>query len=86
MKLHDLCRYYTGLLETTNFPNTDYRAEKLKAKFQKHDIGNKISFSSFEQGSGKYSSQLVFSNAIETVEAIRLAYKLGLKTVYLMLL
>ncbi len=61
MKLHDLCRYYTGLLETTNFPNTDYRAEKMNAKLQKHDIGNKISFTSFEQGSGKYSSQLVLA-------------------------
>ena len=49
----------------------------MKEKLQKHDIGSKISFKSFEKGKGKYSSQLIYSNSIETADAVKMAYKLG---------
>ena len=77
MKLSDICRYYIGLLDTTDFANPEYRAEKLKAKLQKHEIGEQLSFTTFQIGDGQYSSQLVFSNSIKTSDAVRLAYKLG---------
>ena len=77
MKLSDALQYYVGLMNATEYQCPDYRAEKVIAKLLKHDIGSKISFTSFEKGKGKYSSQLIFSNAIETADAVKLAYKLG---------
>ena len=77
MKLSSALRYYVGFMSATKDPCPDYRAEKIKQKLQNHDIGNKISFTSFKIGKGKFSSQLVFSNALETSDAVKLAYKLG---------
>ena len=77
MKLGDALRYYVGLMNETEYQRPHHRAEKEKEKPQKHDIGSKISFTSFEKGKGKYSSQLIFSNAIQTADAVKMAYKLG---------
>ena len=77
MKLSDALRYYVGFMSATKYPCPDYRAEKVKQKLQKHDIGSKISFRSFDIGKGKFSSQLILSNALETSDAVKLAYKLG---------
>ena len=74
MKLSDLCKYYSGVLEGTKFPNSHYRSEKLRAKFQKHEIGTKISFTSDK---GEPSSVLVYSNSLATSDAIKHAFKLG---------
>ena len=64
-------------MSATKYPCPDYRAKKMKQKLQKHDTGSKISFTSFDIGKGKFSSQLIFSNALETSDAVKLAYKLG---------
>ena len=77
MKLSDALQYYVGFMRATKYPCPDYRAEKVKQKLQNHDISRKISFTSFEISKGKFFSQLIFSNALDTRDAVKLAYKLG---------
>lgn len=77
MKFNEISRYYVALLERTDFPHPEYRGEKLKAKLLKHELGKKTGFASTEKTKGKFSSQIIFSNAIGQADAIRMAYKLG---------
>ena len=76
VRLSDLCEHYINTLQTTDFENPEYRADKLKRKLEKHDLGKRICFVSFEN-TGKYTSQLIYSQSIKTAEAIQMAYKLG---------
>ena len=77
MKLSGLCRFYISLLERTNFPNSNYRAEKMKAKLKNSSLGELISFAALDKDRGRYTSQLVYSKALTVADAIKLAYKLG---------
>jgi len=40
MKLGDALRYYVGLMNETEYQRPHHRAEKVKEKPQKHDIGS----------------------------------------------
>ena len=80
IKLCDLREHYVKELEQTEFANSNYRAEKLRNKLQKHpSIGKNVSFTSFHENdtSGKFKSQLLFSNAIDVESAVKRAYELG---------
>ena len=74
VKLADMRKYYTELLNDTIYPNPYYRANKLKSKLMKHEIGSKLSFTNFERddNNNKYSPVLLFSNSVEKAEAINL--------------
>lgn len=49
----------------------------MKEKLLKHEPRKKITFTSLEKTKGKFSSQIIFRNAIGQAGAIRMAYKLG---------
>ena len=64
------------MLVDTDVASPEYRAEKLKAKIIKHELGQKIYSTSYEDH-GKFTSQLVFSNSLKVQDAVKLAYTLG---------
>ena len=74
VKLSDTSRYYVTLLEKSDFPNAEYKSEKLKHKLLKHELGGKIAFISLNKRKGKFSLQLIFSTVISQAQAITTAY------------
>ena len=83
IRLDDLREEYIRELNQTSYPNPNYRAEKLKAKLEKHDcIGEEIGIASvmdntLSSSQGKCTSQIIFCKSMDIEGAIKLAYILG---------
>ena len=83
IRLDDLREQYIRELNQTSYPNPNYRAEKLKAKLEKHDcIGGEIGFASvmdntLSASQGKCTSQIIFCKSMDIEGAIKLAYILA---------
>lgn len=75
LKLVELLKMYTTALDETNFPNAEYRGEKLKAKLQS-TYGEQITFCQIEQ-KGQYKSQLIYSSSMKLEKAVQSAFILG---------
>ena len=77
LKLSDLLKVYIEALQTTNFPNSQYRGEKLKNKIKKTPTySDNIGFCSLDEP-GQYHSYLVYNSQTELEHAIRFSYRLG---------
>ena len=70
-------------LESTDFPNPDYRSEKLKDRLQNHEIHSLIAFVKVNPGNkGCISFNLVYNANVFVGDAVTYAYKLGSKDKY----
>jgi len=77
VKLSELCDMYIAHLQETNFPNSNYRSEKLKKKLEKCEkYEGLLGFCSIRD---RFSTDLVFSRKMELSDAIRRSYQLGLR-------
>jgi hypothetical protein len=74
-KLSGLCQIYISRLEDTEFPNADYRGEKLKVKLEKY-YGDKLSFTPLDSND-KFRTLLVYSSQIDVGTAVKCSYELG---------
>ena len=70
---------YVKELDKNGFPSPDYRSENLKAKLEKHEIGDLIEFTKVNQFDYKNCIilTLVYSAGINRADAVAHAYKLG---------
>ena len=61
------------------FPSPDYRSENLKAKLEKHEIGELIEFTKVNPGDYKNCIMLtlIYSASINPADAVAHAYELG---------
>ena len=74
VKLADLVQIYISSLQETNYPNANYRGEKLKLKLEKHEkYYNKVSFCCL----GTFKSYILYSNDIDMHRAMKYSYELG---------
>ena len=70
---------YVEELEKTEFPNREYRKEKLKAKIEKHTVySEKINIICLSNNS-KLKSYLVYNKDTTVEQAVNTAYSLGIK-------
>ena len=77
MKLSDLTKIFIGSLEHSDFPNPDFRSEKLKIKLEKHEYyQSMLAFCSLSS-KGKMQSYIVYRSDIELSSAVATAYELG---------
>ena len=77
MLLSQLRTMYVKELTNTDFPNEDYRADKLKRKLQNHpEMGPKLGFTLVKSKTGPFSAQAVFDNSISVSRAICKTYEL----------
>ena len=77
MKLTDLREIYIQSLNNSNFPNEDYRGEKLKHKIEKHPLFSKhVSFLRLDNNS-QYHSLLIYNANTSIAQALGKAYILG---------
>ena len=80
VELRALRLLYVKELGKNGFPSPDYRSENLKAKLEKHEIGELIEFiTKVNQGDYKNCIMLtlVYSAGINRADAVAHAYKLG---------
>ena len=70
---------YVKELDKDGFPSPDYRSENLKAKLEKHEIGELIKFTKVNPGDYKNCIMLtlVCSASINRADAVAHPYKLG---------
>ena len=77
MKLSDLCEMYVSALEKTTHSKPDYKAGKLKKKWEKSGTkGQKLPFCSLNS-EGKCKSHIVYNSDVSTDRCVTLAYELG---------
>ena len=74
IKLTDLVHLYVNVFGSTDFPNPNYRSEKLKDKLQSKD-GNQINFCKIET-KGRFVSLLVYNARMKIEIAIENAFQL----------
>ena len=80
LKLSELREQYVSCLEKTNFPNPEYRAEKLKSKIEKYkDYQGIIGFTHSENNelTGKLQSCLIYNGMIKLDCAVTHAFQSG---------
>lgn len=79
VELRALRLLYVKELDKNGFPSPDYRSENLKAKLEKHEIGELIEFTKVNPGDYKNCIMLtlVYSTGINRADAVAHAYKLG---------
>ena len=79
VELRALRLLYVKELDKNGFPSPDYRRENLKAKVEKHEIGELIEFMKVNPGDYKNCIMLtlVYSAGINRADAVAHAYKLG---------
>ena len=83
VELSSLRLLYIQELESTDFPNPDYRSEKLKDRLQNHEIHSLITFAKVNPGNkGCISFNLVYNANLSVGDAVTYAYKLGSKDKY----
>lgn len=76
--LCSLRQLYIETLESTPFPNQNFRSEKLKRKLEQHTISGKIKFTKAKANDkGCLSYNIIFGADISLEDAIAEAYKLG---------
>lgn len=76
VKLTELCKIYISHLHETEFPNPNYRCEKLKKKLENCErYKGLLGFCPILEN---FNTYLVFSRKIELSDAIRRSYQLGL--------
>ena len=74
MRLTELRDIYTLHLKDTEFPNDDYRCEKLRKKIEKHKcLAEEVTFLKLED-STQFQTYLVFSSKITVSQAVEHAY------------
>ena len=77
MKLTDLRNIYVSQLEVTEFPNQDYRNEKLKKKIEQDKMfSSSLGFVRLEECS-KFQPYLVYNTKTYLSSAVKFAYSLG---------
>ena len=77
VKLTYLQNLYVHELNFTDFPNEDYRCEKLKRKIENdQNLSQQVSFVKLDDSS-KCQGYLIYSKQMELSEAIVHAYSLG---------
>ena len=74
-KMTDLLQLYVSYLQESPFPNPNFRSEKLKVKLM-NAYPKSLSFVQLAK-KGKFRSQLVYSSAISTGNAVSMAYELS---------
>ena len=79
IKLTDLVQLYLKELEGTDFPNPNYRSEKLKDKLESR-YGQQIAFCKLAT-TGRFVSLLVYNAKMKVETAIQSAFQLGSKNV-----
>ena len=79
VELRALRLLYVKELDKNDFPSPDYRSENLKAKLQKHEIGELIEFTKVNPGDYKNCIMLTleYSAGISRADAVAHTYKLG---------
>lgn len=75
VKLTDLVQLYVNELDSSDFPNPNYRSEKLKDKLESK-YGKLIEFCKIES-TGRYVSLLVYNAKMKVETAVMNAFQLG---------
>jgi len=83
VQLASLRLLYIQELERNEFPNPEYRSEKLKVRLENHEIHERIAFAKVDPGDqGCVTYNLVYSSSISIRDAVAYAYKLGSQDKY----
>ena len=78
MQLSSLRLIYVDKLEENEYPNSEYRSEKLMHRLQNHDISCNISFTTVSpDNKGCVSFILIYDNTTTVADAVICAYRLG---------
>ena len=77
MHLSSLCHTYAEKLEEADYPNPDYRVEKLLHRLEHHDIHAQICFTKVStEEKGNISYYLIHCKSITVANAVKLAYRI----------